>query len=81
MAADTRLSSKLQVPATRPGGVICTRLLSTLTAGLRLGHRLTLVSAPPGFGKITLIRQGPMLRGDPLPGSLWTKGTMTPSDS
>jgi LuxR family maltose regulon positive regulatory protein len=31
------------------------RLIERLNEGLRLNHRLTLVSAPPGFGKTTLI--------------------------
>lgn len=66
MAAEPLLSSKLQIPATRAGGVVRARLLSTLTAGLRLGHRLTLVSAPPGFGKSTLIAQWAETIGRPV---------------
>ena len=51
------LSTKLRIPAARPAAVTRPRLTARLTEGLRLGRRLTLVSAPPGFGKTTLIRE------------------------
>jgi len=50
------LATKLQIPARRPASVDRGRLLTLLDGGLALGHRLTMVSAPPGFGKTTLIR-------------------------
>ena len=56
MTAETLLSTKIQPPAARPDLVTRARLLARLEEGLRQGHRLTLVSAPPGFGKTTLIR-------------------------
>ncbi len=40
----------------RPNTVARPRLVARLAEGLRLARRLTLVSAPPGFGKTTLIR-------------------------
>src|SRR5439155_15031557 len=49
------LASKLHPPRL-PGGLIeRTRLLDRLDAGL--SHKLTLLSAPAGFGKTTLVRQ------------------------
>src|SRR5512139_4274481 len=57
MTADTLLSTKLHIPPARPDAVGRARLVAALNEGLRLGHRLTLVSAPPGFGKTVLIRE------------------------
>jgi LuxR family transcriptional regulator, maltose regulon positive regulatory protein len=51
------LTTKLQQPALRPDAVPRARLFARLEEGLRLGRPLTLVSAPAGFGKSTLIRQ------------------------
>jgi LuxR family transcriptional regulator, maltose regulon positive regulatory protein len=56
MSDDLLLLTKLQIPAARPGLVRRSRLLARLDEGLRLGRRLTLVCAPPGFGKTTLLR-------------------------
>jgi LuxR family maltose regulon positive regulatory protein len=56
MAVESLLLTKLQPPVARPGLVARQRLVARLAEGLRLGRRLTLVSAPPGFGKTTLIR-------------------------
>jgi len=50
------LQTKLQIPAARPGLVRRSRLLTDLSRGLDRGHRLSLISAPPGFGKTTLVR-------------------------
>jgi LuxR family maltose regulon positive regulatory protein len=49
------LTTKLNIPPPRPNLVPRPRLVERLNAGLRLGHRLTLVSAPAGFGKTTLL--------------------------
>jgi LuxR family maltose regulon positive regulatory protein len=57
MTVDTLLATKLHIPEARVSLVTRSRLLARLMEGLRLGHRLTLVSAPPGFGKTTLIRE------------------------
>lgn len=51
------LTTKLYIPPPRPRLVPRPRLLQRLDEGLRLGHRLTLVSAPAGFGKTTLITE------------------------
>jgi len=51
------LTTKLHVPPLRPGLVHRPRLLQRLDEGLALGHRLTLISAPAGFGKTTLLSE------------------------
>ena len=51
------LTTKLFVPPPRPNLVPRPRLIRRLDEGLRLGHRLTLVSAPAGFGKTTLVSE------------------------
>jgi LuxR family maltose regulon positive regulatory protein len=47
------LRTKLQLPQPRQGAVVRSRLTDLLTKGA--GSKLTLVSAPPGFGKSTLV--------------------------
>ena len=49
------LATKLFAPARRPQLVARPRLAERLDATLDAGHRLTLVSAPAGFGKTTLL--------------------------
>lgn len=49
------LSTKLYIPPPRPDLIPRPRLIQRLDEGLRLGHRLALLSAPPGFGKTTLL--------------------------
>ena len=49
------LSTKLHIPPQRPKTVLRSRLIDRLNEGLR--HKLTLVSAPAGFGKTTLISE------------------------
>jgi LuxR family maltose regulon positive regulatory protein len=51
------LQTKLYVPAVRPNLVPRPQLISRLNHGLRSGHKLTLLSAPAGFGKTTLISE------------------------
>ena len=51
------LTTKPYIPLPRPNLVARPRLIQHLDEGLRLGHRLTLVSAPPGFGKTTLVSE------------------------
>ncbi len=53
--AEQILKTKLYVPRQRPDLVSRPRLIGQLTHGLQAGHRLTLLSAPPGFGKTTLL--------------------------
>ena len=47
------LTTKLNIPQTRPGLVPHQRLITRLNEALH--RKLTLISAPAGFGKTTLI--------------------------
>ena len=49
------LAAKIYIPPPRPKVVLRPRLLERLNEGLR--HRLTLISAPAGFGKTTLVSE------------------------
>ncbi|MBL8104305.1 MAG: tetratricopeptide repeat protein [Anaerolineales bacterium] len=49
------LQTKLAMPHSRTFRVSRPRLLNQLDRGLELGHRLFLISAPPGYGKTTLL--------------------------
>ena len=49
------LETKLYIPAFRPGLVLRPRLIERLNAGLQ--RKLTFISAPPGFGKTTLLSE------------------------
>jgi LuxR family maltose regulon positive regulatory protein len=51
------LSTKLYLPPLRPDRVSRPHLIRRLDEGLRLGHRVTLISAPAGFGKTTLLSE------------------------
>ena len=49
------LSTKLFIPTTRPELVSRTRLIEQLNLGLH--RKLTLISAPAGFGKTTVVTE------------------------
>lgn len=51
------LQTKLYIPPVRPELVPRPRLIERLSAGIRSGRKLTLVSAPAGFGKTTCISE------------------------
>jgi LuxR family maltose regulon positive regulatory protein len=51
------LKTKLYIPPVRPGLVSRPRLVERLDEGLYAGHKLTLISAPAGFGKTTLLSE------------------------
>jgi LuxR family maltose regulon positive regulatory protein len=55
MPADSLLKTKLHIPPIRPELVSRPRLIERLEAGL--DRRLTLISAPAGFGKTTLLSE------------------------
>ncbi len=55
MPAFPLLSTKLNLPPRRPGWVARARLLEKLDASLLPGNRLTILSAPAGFGKTSLV--------------------------
>ena len=62
------LATKLYVPPPRPGMVPRPRLINRLTDGLVRGGKLTLISAPAGFGKTTLVSEWiATLTTSPLP--------------
>lgn len=51
------LATKLYIPPPPPKLVARSRLVKQLTDGLSSGHKLTIVSAPAGFGKSTLVSE------------------------
>ena len=68
------LQTKLYVPPFRPELVSRPRLIERLNAGLSAGRKLTLVSAPAGFGKTTLVSEWVAGCGDQPPGCRWMRG-------
>ena len=77
------LATKLYIPPPRPKIVLRPRLIERLNEGLHQ-RKLTLISAPAGFGKTTLVSEWvagcerPSARSS-SPGCRWTKGITTPS--
>ena len=68
------LTTKLHIPPLLPDRVPRLRLIRRLDEGLRSGNKLTLVSAPAGYGKTTLVAE--WLRhlqdaGDAAPAVSW----------
>lgn len=57
VASIALLTTKLHIPAPCPNLVPRPQLLLRLSDGLKLGHKLTLVSAPAGFGKTNLLSE------------------------
>src|SRR3970282_2096991 len=51
------LATKLYIPPRRPKVVLRPRLIERLNEGLPSGRKLTLISAPAGFGKTTLVSE------------------------
>ncbi|MBF8284228.1 MAG: LuxR family transcriptional regulator, partial [Anaerolineales bacterium] len=51
------LATKLYIPPPRPKIVLRPRLIERLNEGLPSGRKLTLISAPAGFGKTTLVSE------------------------
>ncbi len=60
------LATKLYIPPPRPGIVPRPHLVDRLNAGLSAGCKLTLISAPAGFGKTTLVSEWVADRGQPV---------------
>ena len=54
---ESLLQTKLNVPPLLSSLVSRPRLIDRLNQGLQLGRRVTLVSAPAGFGKTTLVSE------------------------
>jgi LuxR family transcriptional regulator, maltose regulon positive regulatory protein len=61
---DRLLATKLHVPRPRPGFLARPRLLERLTEGT--AHELTLVCAPAGFGKTSLLGDWARRRRQPV---------------
>jgi len=51
------LATKLYIPPSRPKVILRPRLIERLNGGLPVGRKLTLISAPAGFGKTTLVSE------------------------
>jgi len=51
------LAAKFYIPPSRFKTVLRSHLIERLNAGLVMGHKLTLISAPAGFGKTTLVSE------------------------
>ncbi len=64
--SDALLLTKLYVPPVRPNIALRPRLLERLNAGLTAGNKLTLISAPAGFGKTTLVSEWVATCGQPV---------------
>src|SRR5919199_4331088 len=58
------LATKLYIPPRRPNAVLRSRLIERLDAGLH--RKLTLISAPAGFGKTTLVSEWVATCGRPI---------------
>ncbi len=63
------MATKLYVPRARAGRVVRSRLIERLDAGS--AARLTLLSAPPGFGKTTLLAEWARAATDPSKRVAW----------
>jgi LuxR family maltose regulon positive regulatory protein len=70
---DTLLSTKLNIPQVSQKVVHRPRLIERLNQGLNEGAKLTLVSAPAGYGKTTLVTEwlAEMSAADPAPYTAW----------
>ncbi len=53
----TILRTKIYKPPLRPDLVLRPHLIERLNQSLQIGHKLTLISAPAGFGKTTLVSE------------------------
>ena len=60
------LATKLYIPPPRPKIVLRPRLIERLNEGCAHGCRLTLISAPAGFGKTTLVSEWVASCGRPV---------------
>jgi LuxR family maltose regulon positive regulatory protein len=67
MATTPLLTTKLYTPQPRPDLQSRPRLVGRLDEGLRPGQRLTLISAPAGYGKTTLLSEWAQALGGAFP--------------
>jgi LuxR family maltose regulon positive regulatory protein len=73
------LATKLYIPPSRQRVVVRPRLVERLNEGLAAGHKLTLVSAPAGFGKTTLVSEWVAGCGRPVAWLSLDEGDSDPS--
>ncbi len=73
------LATKLYIPPSRQRVVLRPRLVQRLNEGLAAGHKLTLVSAPAGFGKTTLVSEWVAGCGRPVAWLSLDEGDSDPS--
>ena len=73
------LATKLYIPPSRRRVVLRPRLVERLDEGLAAGNRLTLVSAPAGFGKTTLVGEWVAGCGRPVAWLSLDEGDSDPS--
>jgi LuxR family maltose regulon positive regulatory protein len=73
------LTTKLYIPSPRPNLVPRPRLLRRLDEGLSLEHKLTVISAPAGFGKTTLLSEWAAGCGRPVAWVSLDKGDNDPA--
>ena len=73
------LATKLYIPPSRRSVVLRPRLVERLNDGLAAGNRLTLVSAPAGFGKTTLVGEWVAGCGRPVAWLSLDEGDSDPS--
>jgi LuxR family transcriptional regulator, maltose regulon positive regulatory protein len=80
-ASNTLVSTKLRFSQARPKLLARPRLIATLER--EPGRKLTLISAPAGFGKTTLLVEWlrVLADGEGSPGCRWTRETRILSGS
>jgi LuxR family transcriptional regulator, maltose regulon positive regulatory protein len=71
------LATKLYIPPTQPQLVLRSRLIEQLDKSLLSGHKLTVICAPAGFGKTTLVSEWVTGRERPV---VWLSLDETDSD-
>ena len=65
------LATKLYIPPHRSKIVLRPRLIERLNEGLSAGCKLTILSAPAGFGKTTLVSEWAAICGMPVAWLSW----------
>jgi LuxR family maltose regulon positive regulatory protein len=66
MTVNSLLAAKLYIPSLVAGSIERSRLFHRLNEGIAPGKKITLVSAPPGYGKTTLVSSWLMKAGRPF---------------
>jgi LuxR family maltose regulon positive regulatory protein len=77
--SDTLLATKIRIPPLRRSIVNRSQLIQRLNDGISQNHRLTLVSAPAGYGKSTLLSEWVSQLDIPVAWLSLEKGENTPT--